>query len=204
MTVNIHKIQKFAEPGLRLCLVLMAAFAVATWFFNPTLAYVEAGLIAALIVCVLVFVFAARMVNVVGTSMYPTLEENDKIVICNLFYEPKQGDIVVLRKNTFMNDPIVKRVIALEGQTVNIDFENGIVYVDNTALDEPYINDLTHERENFEGPYTVPKGCVFVMGDNRNASTDSRAASLGAVDKRYIMGRVYAPCSRSRTSSGTP
>ena len=91
-------------------------------------------ILAALIVCVLVFVFAARMVNVVGSSMYPTLEENDKIIICNLFYTPKQGDIVVLRKDTFMDDPIVKRVIAVEGQTVNIDFENGIVYVDNVAL----------------------------------------------------------------------
>ena len=81
---------------------------------------------------------------------------------------------------------------ALEGQTVNIDFENGIVYVDNVALQEPYINDLTHDRENFEGPFTVPDGCVFVMGDNRNQSTDSRASSLGAVDTRCIMGRVYA------------
>ena len=148
-------------------------------------------IIAALIVCVLIFVFVARMVNVVGSSMYPTLEDNDKIVICNLFYTPKQGDIVVLRKDTFMNDPIVKRVIALENQVVNIDFENGIVYVDNVALKEPFINELTHDRENFDGPFTVPKGCVFVMGDNRNHSTDSRAASLGAVDTRYIMGRVY-------------
>ena len=82
-------------------------------------------------------------------------------------------------------------MIALEGQTVNIDFENGIVYVDNQAMNEPYINELTHERENFEGPFVVPDGCVFVMGDNRNASTDSRASSLGAVDTRYIMGRVY-------------
>ena len=148
-------------------------------------------ILAALIVCVLVFVFAARMVNVVGSSMYPTLEENDKIIICNLFYTPKQGDIVVLRKDTFMDDPIVKRVIAVEGQTVNIDFENGIVYVDNVALNEPYINELTYDRENFEGPFTIPEGCVFVMGDNRNRSTDSRAASLSAVDTRYIMGRVY-------------
>ena len=149
-------------------------------------------IIAALIVCVLLFVFAVRMVNVVGSSMYPTLEENDKIIISNLFYTPKQGDIVVLRKEAFMTEPIVKRVIALEGQTINIDFENGIVYVDNVAMEEPYINDLTYDRENFEGPFTVPQGCVFVMGDNRNASTDSRYALLGAVDTRYIMGRVYA------------
>lgn len=148
-------------------------------------------IIAALIFCVLLFVFVARMVNVVGSSMYPTLEENDKMVISNLFYTPEQGDVVVLRKETFMEEPIVKRVIATENQIVNIDFDAGIVYVDGEALDEPYINAPTHDRENFDGPITVPEGCVFVMGDNRNASTDSRCAALGCVDTRYIMGKVY-------------
>ena len=148
-------------------------------------------IIFALVFCVLLFVFGARMVNVVGHSMVPTLEQNDKVIISNLFYHPKQGDIVVLRKQTLMEEPIVKRIIATEGQTVDIDFDDGVVYVDGKALDEPYVSAPVHDRENFEGKITVPKGSVFVMGDNRNASTDSRDARLGCVDTRYIMGRVY-------------
>lgn len=148
-------------------------------------------IIFALVFCVLLFVFAVRMVNVVGHSMVPTLEQSDKVVISNLFYHPKQGDVVVLRKQTLMQEPIVKRIIATEGQTVDIDFDDGVVYVDGKALDEPYVNEPVHDRENFEGKITVPEGCVFVMGDNRNASTDSRDARLGCVDTRYIMGQVY-------------
>lgn len=148
-------------------------------------------IIFALVFCVLLFVFAVRMVNVVGHSMVPTLEQSDKVVISNLFYHPKQGDVVVLRKQTLMQEPIVKRIIATEGQTVDIDFDDGVVYVDGKALDEPYVNEPVHDRENFEGKITVPEGCVFVMGDNRNASTDSRDARLGCVDTRYIMGLVY-------------
>ena len=71
---------------------------------------------------------------------------------------------------------------------MDIDFDDGVVYVDGKALDEPYVNEPVHDRENFEGKITVPEGCVFVMGDNRNASTDSRDARLGCVDTRYIMG----------------
>ena len=148
-------------------------------------------IIFALVFCVLLFVFAVRMVNVVGHSMVPTLEQSDKVVISNLFYHPKQGDIVVLRKQTLMEEPIVKRIIAKEGQTVDMDFGDGVVYDDGKALGEPYVNEPVHDRENFEGKITVPEGCVFVMGDNRNASTDSRDARLGCVDERYIMGRVY-------------
>ena len=146
-------------------------------------------IIFALVFCVLLFVFAVRMVNVVGHSMVPTLEQSDKVVISNLFYHPKQGDVVVLRKQTLMQEPIVKRIIATEGQTVDIDFDDGVVYVDGKALDEPYVNEPVHDRENFEGKITVPEGCVFVMGDNRNASTDSRDARLGCVYTRHVTGR---------------
>lgn len=149
-------------------------------------------IIFALVFCVLLFVFAVRMVNVVGNSMVPTLEQSDKVVISNLFYHPKQGDVVVLRKQTLMQEPIVKRIIATEGQTVDIDFDDGVVYVDGKALDEPYVNEPVHDRENFEGKITVPEGCVFVMGDNRNASTDSRDSRLGMVDERYILGHVQS------------
>ena len=146
--------------------------------------------VIALICCVLVFVFAARVIDVVGRSMVPTLHDGDKIIITRLVREYKAGDIVVLRKDTFRDEPIVKRIIAVEGQTIDIDFENGIVYVDEKALDEPYVNELTYDREDFEGPLEIPEGCVFVMGDNRNNSTDSRRATISTVDTRYIMGKV--------------
>ena len=125
--------------------------------------------------------------------MVPTLEQNDKVVISNLFYHPKQGDIVVLPKRTIIwKRPSRQRIIATEGQTVDIDFDDGVVYVDGKALDEPYVNEPVHDRENFEGKITVPEGCVFVMGDNRNASTDSRDARLSCVDERLSIS--WARC----------
>ena len=96
----------------------------------------------------------------------------------------------MLRKDTFQKEPIIKRVIATEGQTIDIDFNAGIVYVDGKALDEPYVNSPTNNQLDFTGKVTVPENCVFVMGDNRNDSTDSRSSLIGCVDKRYIMGKV--------------
>ena len=94
----------------------------------------------------------------------------------------------MLRKDTFSDQPIVKRVIATEEQVVDIDFDKGIVYVDGVALDEPYIAEKTTRPIDFDGKVKVPKGCVFVMGDNRNKSTDSRDNDIGMVDTRYIIG----------------
>lgn len=146
--------------------------------------------VVALICCVLVFVFIARVIDVKGHSMEPTLQDGDKIIITRLAGEYERGDIVVLRKDTFRDEPIVKRIIATGGQTIDIDFSTGSVYVDGVELDEPYINERTYDREDFEGPVTVPEGSVFVMGDNRNNSTDSRKAEISCVDTRYIMGKV--------------
>ena len=146
--------------------------------------------VTALVACMLIFVFLGRTVGVIGPSMESTLKEGDRLIISNLFYTPKYGDIVVLRKDEFKSDPIIKRVIATEGQTVDIDFEAGIVYVDGVALDEPYTNTPTNLREDFDGAVTVPEGCVFVMGDNRNRSTDSRTDLIGCVDTRYIIGKA--------------
>ena len=87
-----------------------------------------------------------------GSSMYPTLEDGDKILVSNLFYKPKQGDIIVFRKDEYREEPLVKRIIAVEGQTVDIDFELGIVYVDGEALDEPYIAEPTTDPEDFTAP----------------------------------------------------
>ena len=147
-------------------------------------------IVSALVAMILIFTFFARTVMVIGVSMVPTLEDGNRLVVSRLFYQPKRGDIVVLRKESFMQDPIVKRVIATEGETVDIDFEAGVVYVDGVALDEPYVNSLTTEPEDFTEPVTVPKGCVFVMGDNRNRSTDSRDDRVGCVDTRYIIGKA--------------
>ncbi len=148
-------------------------------------------IVTALVFCVLMFVFVVRMVDVVGSSMVPTLHDNDKMIVSNIMYTPKQGDIVVFKKVEFKDEALVKRVIATAGQTIDIDFNRGIVYVDGVAMDEPYINALTENRDDFQGPQTVPEGCVFVMGDNRNESTDSRHATIGMVDARLIIGKVY-------------
>ncbi len=149
-------------------------------------------LASALIGCVVIFIFVARVIDVKGTSMYPTLNNQDKMLVSDLFYTPKAGDIVVFKKDQY--DPeraLVKRVIATEGQEINIDFDRGIVYVDGVALEEDYINELTTTKLDFIGPQTVPDGCVFVMGDNRNMSTDSRKSEIGMVDNRLIIGKVY-------------
>jgi len=147
-------------------------------------------LVSALIFCVLLFTFFVRTIGVIGHSMEPTFHNGDRVVISNLFYTPKQGDVVVLRKESFQTEPIIKRVIATEGQLVDIDFEAGIVYVDGVVLDEPYTAEPTTEPLDFEGEILVPENCVFVMGDNRNHSSDSRRDTIGCVDERYIIGRV--------------
>ncbi|NCC67430.1 MAG: signal peptidase I [Clostridia bacterium] len=147
-------------------------------------------LVAALLFCVLLFSFFVRIIGIVGTSMIPTFDDGDSVVISKLFYSPKQGDIVVLRKESFQEEPIIKRIIAVEGQIISIDFDEHIVYVDGEALDEPYIYEPTTESLDFNGMITVPENCVFVMGDNRNNSYDSRFSLIGCVDEREIMGRV--------------
>jgi len=151
--------------------------------------WVEAAVIA--VVCVvLVFTFAARLAGVNGRSMNPTLKDRDRLIITRLFYSPHQGDIVVITKPNSQNEPLIKRIIAVGGQTVDIDFELGVVFVDDTVLSEGYIAEPTHRSYEVEFPQTVPEGCVFVMGDNRNMSWDSRAAEVGMVDERYILGKV--------------
>lgn len=147
--------------------------------------------VTALVVCILLFIFVGRTVGVVGSSMESTLSQGDRLIISRLFYTPQQGDIVVLCKNTFKEEAIIKRVIAVGGQTVDIDFDEGIVYVDGEALEEDYINELTYRPLDFDGEITVPEGSVFVLGDNRNHSNDSRDSRIGCVDARYIIGKAY-------------
>ena len=148
-------------------------------------------LIYMLMAIVLVFLLLFRVIVVSQDSMYPTLWDGDYLLLLsNLFYrEPQQGDIVVISKRAFDNGrPIVKRIIATEGQQVDIDFDNGIVYVDGTALEEDYINSLTTDSEGVSFPLTVKEGCIFVLGDNRGVSKDSRNPEIGQIDRREILG----------------
>ena len=160
-------------------------------YYRNTYEWIQ-SLMLALIACVILFMFFVRVIDVKGTSMNPTLEDGDKMIVSDLFYKPKNGDVVVFRKEEY--DPekaLVKRVIATEGQEINIDFDKGIVYVDGVAIDEPYIADITANKLDFIGPKTVPEHGVFLMGDNRNMSIDSRKAEIGMVDERLILGRAY-------------
>ena len=154
------------------------------------------SLMAVLIFFVVVFTFFVRLIGVDGTSMYPTLQDHSVMLVSNLGYTPKKGDIVVLNKKGFWNDqPIVKRVIATGGDTVDIDPVTGDVIVNGEVLDEPYIFEKINTLERMGDltyPQTVPEGCIYVLGDNRNGSTDSRWSSLGMVDERYVLGHVLS------------
>ena len=168
----------------------------------------------AIIAVVLIFSFVFRIATISGDSMLNTLiggnqfngNNGDKVIITNIAYEPDNGDIVVISRNAENSvagqltgqGPIIKRVIAKGGQTVDIDFENGIVYVDGVALKEDYISTPTTTKADVEFPVYVPEGYIFVLGDNRQDSLDSRFTQIGnggLIDTRYVLGhaiyRIY-------------
>ncbi len=166
----------------------------------------------------LMFSYVARQARVEGGSMRETFHDGESIIISNMFYKPKQNDIVVFQvpNSPLTQEPIIKRVIAVAGQTVYIDFENWKVYVYDdaslsveevlatvTPLDEPYIEEMRQvnikstknpnvsmQRGSHTYPMTIKEGMIFCMGDNRNGSTDSRSSLLGPVDERYVLGKV--------------
>ncbi len=146
--------------------------------------------VVALMACVLMFTFLGRVIDVIGPSMEDTFYTGHKVIVTRLAGNYEQGDVVVLRKNTYGEHPIIKRVIATAGQTVSINFATGTVYVDGVALDEPYTKEPTYAQEDFYQPVYVPEGCIFVMGDNRNHSQDSRYSLIGCVDTRYVLGKA--------------
>ena len=150
-------------------------------------------LVYLLAVVMIVFMLLFRIVVVSGSSMYSTLWDGDWLLVTGsvLYQEPKRGDIIVASKDSFNDgEPIIKRVIATEGQTVDIDFEAGIVYVDGVPLEEDYTYTPTNAQEGIVFPITIADGCIFAMGDNRNGSKDSRHPTIGMIDTREVLGRA--------------
>ena len=146
-----------------------------------------------LVAIMVLFLLLFRVIIVSGDSMKMTLLDGDHLLLLsnNFYRNPQAGDIVVISKESFDNGaPIVKRVIATEGQTVDIDFTNGIVYVDDVPLQEDYINNLTTYDEGVVFPLTVEDGCIFVLGDNRAVSKDSRNPEIGQIDTREVLGKA--------------
>ena len=162
------------------------------------------AIVFSVIVIIILFTFVFRIVGIKGSSMENTVFQGDRVIISNLFYTPKQGDVVVISRN-YMNEagdkddrdtPIIKRVIATEGQDVTINPVTGAVTVDGVVLSEDYIKDdqITTwlDGSKKEKTITVEKGHIFVMGDNRGLSLDSRSSEIGQVDTRYVLGHALA------------
>lgn len=158
-------------------------------FIDESIDWIK-SIVVTFVIVVLVFTFVARTAIVNGSSMVPTLTNGDFLVLWSLFYTPKQGDIISANCDG-LDEVIVKRVIAVGGQTVDIDFSTGEVFVDGELLDEPYINNLTLNDEGaFDYPITVEEGYYFCMGDNRQGSKDSRHPDVGLISRDDILGKV--------------
>ena len=150
------------------------------------------ALVMALVSLILVFTFVGRIIGVDGQSMVPTLHHRDMLLLQSVGYTPEQGDVVVLTKEfATVTQPIVKRVIATGGQTVDIDYATGIVTVDGVALDEPYISEKALGECDMEFPYQVPENCYFMMGDHRETSIDSRSSVIGCIAEDQMVGRIF-------------
>ena len=159
-------------------------------------------IIVAVSIVVFILTFVFRLVEVDGTSMLNTLENSDKVIVTNMFYTPKNNDIIVISHAAEYNNPIIKRVIATAGQTVRLDYEHDKIYVDGVQLDEPYIKEggpviqgNASEEGNYlaqddEGNFVVPEGKLFVLGDNRQVSLDSRNSKIGLIDINDVIGKA--------------
>mgnify|MGYP002410330462 FL=1 len=152
--------------------------------------WVESALFA-VIVMLTIFTFFVRPATVDGSSMVPTLHNAERLVLQQIGYtDPQYGDIVVVDRSQSEEPPIVKRVIGKGGDTIYINFETHEVWRNDELLDEPYINEPTTNQFDIQFPVEVPQGSIFVMGDNRNHSLDSRSSEIGMVDLRCVMGKA--------------
>lgn len=150
------------------------------------------SVVVAVIALFAVFSFLVRPAQVVGDSMLPNLRDGDWLAVSAFSNNPRRGEIIIITQpnKTATGEPIVKRVIATGGQSVDIDFDTGEVSVDGKVLNEPYIRQTTHRKFDVKFPLTVPEGYLFVMGDNRNDSLDSRSSRIGLIHEKYVLGRV--------------
>lgn len=142
------------------------------------------------IIVAVIFSFLFRVILVSGSSMVPTLTDGDRLLVQSIGYTPHRGDIVIIDGYIDYGKPLVKRIIAMEGDTVDIDYSAGTVSVNGEVLDEPYIAEPTWMQGDMELPITLGEDQIFVMGDNRNHSSDSRSTSIGCLDQRDILGKA--------------
>lgn len=147
---------------------------------------------SAIIIAMILFTFVIRVNEVKGDSMLPNYREGMRVIVQTIAYQPAAGDVVVIdATNTPLDEFVIKRVIATEGQTVDFNAFGGVL-VDGVPLDESaYLDSVETYAYDLEFPQTVPEGCVFVLGDNRGYSTDSRSSELGMIDARYVIGKVF-------------
>ncbi len=144
----------------------------------------------AVIVVFLIFALLFKAVGVDGDSMFPTLKDGDWVAVSGITVNLERGDIVVVTQPWERNVPIIKRVIAVGGDTVDIDFDTYEVFVNGIRIDESYIAEPTRVSYDVDFPVTVDEGKIFVMGDNRNVSLDSRSSKIGMIDERYVLGKA--------------
>ncbi len=157
------------------------------------------AMVNAIICIVVLFAFVGCVFRVDGSSMINTLHDKDLLVISDLFFTPQRGDIVMFNKahTEFLNlgssgiqPPLVKRVVAVGGDTLDIDYAKGLLTINGVPQSEPFLHERMLPRGDISFPLYVPEGYVFCLGDNRNDSTDSRNSHIGLIDRRYILGRV--------------
>lgn len=149
------------------------------------------SIIYAFIIVSIVFTCFFKDASIVGSSMENTLADGDKVMLSTWFYTPRAGDIVAINEENQIEKRIIKRIIATEGQTLKIDYNTKEVIVDGVVLNENYISSFTKPPQHpWDVPYTIPKGYVFVMGDNRNVSLDSRDETIGLVSVDQIIGKA--------------
>ena len=148
------------------------------------------AIVLALVIALIIRTFVFSLIRVEGSSMVPTLNTNDRLIVWKLMYKPKQGDIIILKPPLHPETPYVKRIIGMPGQTVDLDTSRQVVIVDGKPLEEDYINEPTRQRGNMAFPAKVPDNHVFVLGDNRNNSKDSRYTDVGMIPYDSIIGKA--------------